>query len=167
MNNTSLTRSLACPKCGTIVKCEGDSGEKVNIICPKCNTPGFFQFPDVKQKKINGKLRQQLHFQFSLAGLLILILSYFFLEKHGLFICLASLSFIPIIVFFHIDAKLPIIFSFIILIISAISLAIYDNVNFSNRIAFIAYWLLVVGTTCLLIEFFKDQKSSIRINTSG
>ena len=38
--------TLACPHCQHNFAIQGTPGEKIEIICPKCKTKGFFQFPE-------------------------------------------------------------------------------------------------------------------------
>ena len=45
MDEIVISKSIKCPKCGLITKCEGVPGEKKYITCPKCNTKGIFKFP--------------------------------------------------------------------------------------------------------------------------
>ena len=39
-----ITKTIKCPSCGETTKIYGVPGERVTVICPKCNTKGFFQF---------------------------------------------------------------------------------------------------------------------------
>jgi Zn finger protein HypA/HybF involved in hydrogenase expression len=40
----SITKTIKCPSCGEIKEVQGVIGERITIICPKCNTKGVFQF---------------------------------------------------------------------------------------------------------------------------
>ena len=54
MNEKKITKNVEClnPKCRETVKWQGNSGKKVRIICPKCKTRMYFQFPKTKKDKI-------------------------------------------------------------------------------------------------------------------
>jgi len=45
-----ISKTIECPKCKNHVTISGEPSEKVNIICPKCNTKGVFTVPGVKSK---------------------------------------------------------------------------------------------------------------------
>ena len=39
-----ITKTIKCPSCGETTQIQGNIGARVTVICPKCNTKGFFQF---------------------------------------------------------------------------------------------------------------------------
>lgn len=39
-----LTKTIKCPSCGETSQIQGSMGARITVICPKCNTKGFFQF---------------------------------------------------------------------------------------------------------------------------
>ena len=39
-----ITKTIKCPSCGETFQIRGSMGARVTVICPKCNTKGFFQF---------------------------------------------------------------------------------------------------------------------------
>ena len=41
-----LQKNIMCPNCKNKITIEGNFGEKIFIICPKCNTKGVFSFPE-------------------------------------------------------------------------------------------------------------------------
>ena len=43
-----LEQTIACPNCKYQITVQGDPGDRVEIICPKCTTKGFFRFPGGK-----------------------------------------------------------------------------------------------------------------------
>ncbi len=58
MNKRNKEQFIKCPNCGEIVHIQGSSGEKREIICPKCDFKGSFEFPKVeKSVKENGNNR--------------------------------------------------------------------------------------------------------------
>ena len=40
-----ITKTVMCPNCKNEITIQGNPGEKVSIVCPKCGTNGFFSFP--------------------------------------------------------------------------------------------------------------------------
>ena len=44
----TITKKVACPHCKNVITIQGTAGETIEIICPKCNTKGIFQFPKEK-----------------------------------------------------------------------------------------------------------------------
>jgi len=49
-----------------------------------------------------------------------------------------------------------------LLFASAFALAFYKEESIAKQLAISAYWLMVVGVTCLFIEFLIDQRTSKR-----
>ncbi|MFH1101256.1 MAG: ABC transporter ATP-binding protein [Methanobacteriota archaeon] len=43
-----VTKSIACPRCKNRTTVEGNTGEKIEVVCSSCQTKGFFIFPGVK-----------------------------------------------------------------------------------------------------------------------
>ncbi len=43
-----ISKTAMCPSCKTHVTIQGNPGEKVLVICPKCNLKGYFTIPGVK-----------------------------------------------------------------------------------------------------------------------
>ncbi len=41
-----LTKTVACPHCKNTIKIQGEPGEKIDLICIRCKTKGYFQFPN-------------------------------------------------------------------------------------------------------------------------
>ena len=46
--NITITKTISCPKCKNAFKIHGNEGQTLEITCPKCNTQGFFKFPEKK-----------------------------------------------------------------------------------------------------------------------
>jgi fluoroquinolone transport system ATP-binding protein len=40
-----ITKNIVCPKCKNTISVQGHHGEKIGVVCPKCNTNGVFHFP--------------------------------------------------------------------------------------------------------------------------
>ena len=164
MKEKEITKMISCPKCGGIVKCQGVPGEKVIVICPKCITKGYFQFPEVKKEKIKYLSIAQLPYILVLISILI---SNFIFQTEDLPTLLSFLILIPIFVFFRYDGRIPIGYALLMLALSALTLAFNKNESIANQFAIYAYWLLVVGTTCLLIEYLREQRTLKRKKQSG
>ncbi|MDH7517532.1 MAG: ATP-binding cassette domain-containing protein [Candidatus Thermoplasmatota archaeon] len=41
-----ITKTIACPNCKTVVTVQANPGERIELVCPRCNTKGFFRFPE-------------------------------------------------------------------------------------------------------------------------
>jgi fluoroquinolone transport system ATP-binding protein len=41
-----IMKTIACPQCKNTITIQGNPGEKIDVVCPGCQTKGFFQFPD-------------------------------------------------------------------------------------------------------------------------
>jgi hypothetical protein len=168
MNKKEITKTIACPECGKIVKCQGVPGEKIIVICPECNIKGYYQFPEVKKEKIEERIKHRLSSQLPHIIVIISIsFSYFIFQTENLAIFLSFFILIPIFVFFQFDGRIPIGYSMLMLALSALALTFYKDESFANLFAIYAYWLLVVGTTCLLIEYLREQRKSNRRKLSG
>ena len=62
-----------------------------------------------------------------------------------------------LVVFFRFDSRIPIFYSLLMLALSALTLVFNKNESFANQFAIYAYWLVVVGIICILIEFLIEQ----------
>ncbi len=67
---------------------------------------------------------------------------------------------IPIFVIFKFDGRIPIVYALLVLTIAVIALTFY-NETLANLLAIYAYWLLIVGIICLLVEFIKEKNENI------
>jgi predicted RNA-binding Zn-ribbon protein involved in translation (DUF1610 family) len=45
---------IKCPKCGEIVNIQGVPGEKKEVVCPKCDFRGSFEFPKIGKNVIEN-----------------------------------------------------------------------------------------------------------------
>lgn len=168
MNEKKITINIRCSKCGKIVKSSGYPGETKIIRCPKCQTRGFFKFKEDEQQKNIGKTKELLLSQLSYILVVIVILvSHFVFQTEDFATFLSFLILIPIFVFFQFDGRIPIGYALLMLALSALTLAFNKNESIANQFAIYAYWLLVVGTTCLLIEYLREQRTLKRKKQSG
>ena len=62
---TMVNKKVKCPKCQHIIEIQGNPGEKIAIVCPKCSTKGVYIFPkkdtarDLKEE-ISGNIAIQV-----------------------------------------------------------------------------------------------------------
>ena len=86
-----------------------------------------------------------------------ILISHFLLRENDLltFLCFAVL--IPIFVYLGFDGRIPVGYALLMLVVSAITLALYRNEALANQFAIYAYWLLVVGVVCLTIEQAREE----------
>ena len=153
MKKKKLIKKIQCPKCGFIIKIKGHSGERKNVICPFCNTKGFFQFSEEKinKEKYNYKtiIIDQIPY---LTLLLSIIISHIFFIDKQIIISLIFLPIIPIFIILRLDIKIIFAYSIITILLSAISFVFLNNDKFANQMTTYSYWLLVVGTGCIILQ---------------
>jgi len=70
------------------------------------------------------------------------------------------IALIPIFTLLKFDGRIPIAYALLMLTIATIALTLY-NETLANLLAIYAYWLLVVGIICLLVEFIKEKSENI------
>ena len=159
MNEKKITKTIVCPKCGKIIMGRGYPGAIAFARCPRCHTKVFFKFTEGKQQKQIEKIKRRLLSQcpFILVVIVILI-SHFMFYNDDLLTLVSYIFLILIFAFFHFDARIPIGYALLMLGLTAIALGFINNENFANQLAIYAYWLLVVGVTCLLIEYLREQR---------
>jgi len=168
MNRRKITKTIACPKCGKIVNSSGYPGEIKIIICPRCQKEGFFKFKEDEQQKniekTTGTVLSQLSY---ILVVIVILVSHFVFQTVDLAIFLSFLILIPIFVFFQFDGRIPIGYALLMLVLSALALAFNKNESIANQFAIYAYWLLVVGIICLLIDYLREQRASKEKRQSG
>jgi hypothetical protein len=87
----------------------------------------------------------------------------FFLSQDELrtFLIVAVLS--PIFIYYKYDGRIIIGYAVFLLAVTGV-LTLLNEEDYAERLAVLGYWLLVVGTSCLLIELYrKNPKSSNRL----
>jgi hypothetical protein len=160
MFKKTITKKIACPKCGKIVECNGFSGEKKIIICPECKTKGFYRFLKVKREITKDEIKALLIFQLPYILVIIAILISLFIFPDGNIATLLSfIVIIPFFVFFKFDSRIPIGYALIMLVLAAITLELIKNESFANQLAIYAYWLILVGTICLIIRYIRESRA--------
>jgi len=87
-----------------------------------------------------------------------ILAAYFVFVKSDL---LTFISFVLLIIpftYFKFDGRLPVAYGLLMLVLSAIILAFYNNIKSANQLAIYAYWLIVVGVICLIIEQIREAR---------
>lgn len=87
----------------------------------------------------------------------VILISHFCLRGSNLEMFLAFIILIPIFAVMRFDGRIPVGYAILMLILSAVTLASGKEV-LANQFAIYAYFLLVVGVACMLIEFLKEKK---------
>ncbi|RLF39975.1 MAG: ABC transporter ATP-binding protein [Thermoplasmata archaeon] len=66
-----VAKKVKCPKCGNIIKIEGNPGEKITIVCPKCSTKGVYIFPkkDDTTRDIKEEIEKNIEYVIQVRGL--------------------------------------------------------------------------------------------------
>jgi hypothetical protein len=88
-----------------------------------------------------------------------IIISYFLVQKNDLVTAIIFLALIPIFAVFRFDGRIPLGYAVSLLIIMAI-MTFSKEGSLADIFAIYVYWLLLVGTSCLLIELFKKRSNN-------
>lgn len=96
--------------------------------------------------------------------LIITVAAYFFLQFSDFLTFVAFIILAPIFVYLGFDGKVPVVFSVIMFVMAAITLSTSANptsigIAAANVFAIYAFWLLVVGIICLIIEHRRERRS--------
>jgi hypothetical protein len=158
-----IQKPIACPRCGTIIPCQGFPNENIILICPKCHTRGFYTF----SKEKRGSIIETLDVLYNSIGYFItsalLLINHFIFYENQLILTITFICLTALFIIFNLDGKIPIQFAILMIILSAFSLTFYQIQSFANQLAIYSYYLLVVGITCLVIECFgKTSISKIK-----
>jgi len=70
---------------------------------------------------------------------------------------------IPIFTLYRFDGRIPIGFALLTLVFAAIVLSLNQS-NLAHELALRCYFLLIVGISCLIIEFIRKMRSSKNIS---
>jgi integral membrane sensor domain MASE1 len=149
-----IEKTIACPNCKKHVTCYAYPGEKKIIKCPRCNTEGYFIFPEIEHQ--NKLMILSINLIPYLVNIVLVLILFFFLPLDYLFILVYLLILVPIFAFFRFDGRIPIVASLVLLILISIAVTIYKNDIFADKLATYAHCLLIVGVLCLLIEFMRE-----------
>ena len=86
MDEKKKNQIIKCPKCGEIVNIQGFPSEKKEVVCPKCDFRGFFEFPTngkkIKENENNKLLEKMITFSINHPGktlLIFLVITFLFL----------------------------------------------------------------------------------------
>ena len=93
---------------------------------------------------------------------LFVIIDYLFFYSSILLTILPFILLILIFLYFKYDSRILVGFAIIILLLAGVILSITQNSNFANLFAIYAYWLLVVGVVCLIIDYIRERKGNER-----
>ena len=55
-----ITRTVLCPNCNTEVSCQGNPGDRVQVVCPNCSEKGMVVFPAEKLMEKAMELAQKI-----------------------------------------------------------------------------------------------------------
>lgn len=93
-----------------------------------------------------------------------ILISYFLVRRNEAITSFIFVIIIPIFAIFRYDGRISIGCAILLLIFIAISEFIKEQ-GLTDQLTIFAYWLLVVGTSCVLIELFRKNLS--RRGTAG
>ena len=94
-----------------------------------------------------------------IAVFLSIFLSHFIYPHDSLKVFLTFIVLIPIFAFLKLDSRVPVGYAILMLVFAAVTLAFRKDETLANQFAIYAYWLLVVGTTLMLIEYARENKN--------
>jgi integral membrane sensor domain MASE1 len=149
------SKKISCPSCGRIVNIIGYPGEKKIVICPNCNTKGYFQFQDEEPKQ---KVLRLVFF--SLPNILILsfiLICLLLIQDFNELAFLFLLILIPIFVFFKFDDRMTVLYAIFLIFLSN-GVFIYITEEFGEKLAILSYYLIIVGFCSLLVNLFIEKK---------
>jgi len=89
--------------------------------------------------------------------LIFILVSHLIFKGEVLKTFLLFIFLIPTFTIFKFDGRIPVVYALLLLILTAIVLAVYGNEYLANQLSIYAYWLLVVGVICLTIEDIREQ----------
>ena len=81
-------------------------------------------------------------------------ISYFLHDEFKIFFMFVVL--IPIFTIYRFDGRILVAYGISLLILVAV-LTVLNEENFADQLVIFIYWLLVTGTSCLAIEFFRKN----------
>ena len=87
-----------------------------------------------------------------------ILISHFVFHCEDLSTFIAFMILIPIFAVLKFDGRIPVAYAIFMLILAAAVLGFYNDENLANIFAIYAYWLLVVGVICLMIEYVREQR---------
>ena len=87
-----------------------------------------------------------------------IITSHLLFQNNDLLILATFIILIPLFAILKFDGRIPVAYAIALLIIAAFILAFQKSEDLANQIAIYSYWLLVVGVTCLTIDYFREQR---------
>jgi hypothetical protein len=121
----------------------------------------YFKFTNASQGLMTSGIQRSLRMTarsmipFILITTLLFIV-YFFAWNSEFITFAVFMILIPIFAIFKYDGRIPIAYAIALLIFTAL-LTFIKKQNVADQLAIFSYWLLVVGTSCLLIELFRKN----------
>ncbi len=89
-----------------------------------------------------------------------ILISYFLVSTNEVITFIVFVLLIPIFAILRYDGRIPIGYAVLLLIFIAGAEFTKQQVV-ADQVTIFAYWLLVVGTICLLIEYFRKSHSKL------
>ena len=86
-----------------------------------------------------------------------ILTAHLFFRTNDLLVFTSFILLIPFFVILKFDGRIPVAYAILLLILTAFILAFQKNEDLANQVAIYAYWLLVVGVTCLTIEYLREE----------
>lgn len=86
-----------------------------------------------------------------------IIIASIFVHKSEIITFVVFVVLVPIFVVFKFDGKIPLGYA-VLLIIAAGILTFIKQEDFVDELIIFSYWLLVVGISSLLIDWFREKK---------
>lgn len=154
MIRKKIVKKVSCPSCGRIQEIKGFPNEKIIIVCSNCNKKGYFIFPN---EKIKNDLKKNSFQTIPYLLVLLTIIVSFLIIDIGFFYLLALFIIVPIFSYFKFEIYVLIFYVILLYILSAIIMIFNGDNNLINQLCLYAYWLLIVGVICILVNYLKKQ----------
>jgi hypothetical protein len=157
MIEKKIVKLISCPNCGNIVKTSGLPKKRYIIVCPDCNSKGYYQFPEIKKKTVNEKIKLFFSIYFPYIIITVLIVLFLIFEVEDSISYLIFFTLIPVFIYYDYDGRIFIYFSILMFFIASLTIIFYKNESYANYLAVYVFWMLLVGTLCLLIDYLISQ----------
>ena len=107
-----------------------------------------------------------------------IVLIQYFLPRDELRTIIIYLILVPIFVIYKLDGRIPILYSILLLVFSAIIYGYYFPVDYYRYVEFVriyeadslvvtSYYLLLIGISCMVVEFIRKSKQDIKKGKGG
>jgi hypothetical protein len=98
------------------------------------------------------------YLSYILTPLFVVIIYAFFLSSDLLTFVVFFVLMLTMI-YYRLNAKIPIVYAIVLFLFAGIALSYTQNPTFANVFAIYAFWLIVIGVICLIIQYHREGRS--------